>query len=184
MDAVPHILVKGFTREETEDFMIELNYLGIDNVLAIRGDDSGYDKPIPLGKSTHHSSLDLVKQIFDMNHGKYLEDSLLDAKETNYCVGVGGYPEKHFEAPNLKSDIKFIKDKVNAGAEYVVTQMFFGNNFYFDFLDKCRAAEIDVPIIPGLKIITSKKQLHSIPKNFHVSIPDELADEIDSGSVG
>lgn len=178
VDAVPHILVKGFTREETEDFMIELNYLGIDNVLAIRGDDSGYDKPIPLGRSTHRSSLHLVKQIIDMNNGKYLEDSLLDAKPTNYCVGVGGYPEKHFESPNLKSDIKVIKDKVDAGAEYVVTQMFFDNKFYFEFVDKCRAAGIEVPIIPGLKIITSKVQLHSVPKNFHVSIPDNLSDEL------
>jgi len=180
VDAVPHILVKGFTREETEDFMIELNYLGIDNVLAIRGDDSGYDKPIPLGKSTHRSSLDLVEQIIDMNNGKYLEDSLLDAKPTNYCIGVGGYPEKHFEAPNLKSDIKFIKAKVDAGADYVVTQMFFDNKLYFDFVDKCREAGINVPIIPGLKIITSKVQLHSVPKNFHVTIPDGLVDAIDS----
>jgi methylenetetrahydrofolate reductase (NADPH) len=160
--------------------MIELNYLGIDNVLAIRGDDSGYDKPIPLGKSTHRSSLDLVEQIIDMNNGKYLEDSLLDAKPTNYCVGVGGYPEKHFEAPNLKSDIKFIKAKVDAGADYVVTQMFFDNKLYFDFVDKCREAGINVPIIPGLKIITSKVQLHSVPKNFHVTIPDGLVDAIDS----
>lgn len=178
VDAVPHILVKGFTREETEDFLIELNYLGIDNVLAVRGDDSGYEKPIPLGKSTHRSSLELVKQITDMNNGRYLEESLLDAKPTNYCVGVGGYPEKHFEAPNLKTDIKFIKEKVKAGAEYVVTQMFYDNQFYFNFLDKCREEGINVPIIPGLKIITSKAQLHSIPKNFHVTVPDALADEV------
>lgn len=178
VDAVPHILVKGFTREETEDFIIELNYLGIDNVLAIRGDDSGYDKPIPLGKSTHQSSLELVKQIIDMNNGKYLEESLLDAKATNYCVGIGGYPEKHYEAPNLKSDIRFIKQKVDAGADYVVTQMFFDNKFYFDFEKKCREEGINVPIIPGLKIVTSKVQLHSIPKNFHVTVPDALADEV------
>lgn len=178
VDAVPHILVKGFTREETEDFMIELNYLGIDNVLAIRGDESGYDKPIPLGRSTHQNSLELVKQIIDMNNGKYLEDSLLEAKPTNYCIGIGGYPEKHFEAPNLKSDIKFIKQKVDAGADYVVTQMFFDNKFYFDFVDKCRVEGINVPIIPGIKILTSKVQLHTIPKNFHVTIPDALSDEV------
>jgi methylenetetrahydrofolate reductase (NADPH) len=178
VDAVPHILVKGFTREETEDFLIELNYLGIDNVLAIRGDDSGYEKPIPLGRSTNRTTKDLVKQIIDMNHAKYLEDSLLDPKPTNYCVGVGGYPEKHFEAPNLSADIRFVKDKIIAGAEYVVTQMFYDNKFYFDFLDKCRKEEINVPIIPGLKILTSKTQLHSIPKNFHVTVPDELADEV------
>lgn len=178
IDAVPHILVKGFTREETEDFLIELNYLAIDNLLAIRGDDSGYDKPIPSGRSTHQTSLDLIKQIIDMNNGKYLEETLLDAKATNYCIGVGGYPEKHFEAPNLKSDIRTIKQKVDAGADYVVTQMFFDNKFYFDFVDKCREEGIDAPIIPGLKIITTKNQLNSIPKNFNVTIPDECADEI------
>ncbi len=182
VDAVPHILVKGFTREETEDFMIELNYLGIDNVLAIRGDDSGYDKPTPAGKSIHANSVELVKQIIDMNNGRYLEESLLDAKETNYCVGIGGYPEKHFEAPNLKSDIRVVKEKVDAGADYVVTQMFYDNEFYFDYLEKCREEGINVPIIPGLKILTSKAQLHSVPKNFHVTIPDALADEVDAAA--
>lgn len=182
VDAVPHILVKGFTREETEDFMIELNYLGIDNVLAVRGDDSGYDKPIPIGRSANGNSIELVEQIMKMNKGKYLEDSLLDAKPTNFCVGVGGYPEKHFEAPNLNADIKFAKEKVDAGAEYIVTQMFYDNKFYFDYVEKCVAAGINVPIIPGLKIITSKAQLHSIPKNFHVTIPSALSDEIEKAN--
>ena len=180
VDAVPHILVKGFTREETEDFMIELNYLGIDNVLAVRGDDSGYEKPIPTGRSANKNSVELVEQIMRMNKGIYLEDSLLDARPTNFCIGVGGYPEKHFEAPNLKADIKFAKEKVDAGADYIVTQMFYDNKFYFEFVDKCREAGIKVPIIPGLKILTSKAQLHSIPKDFHVTIPSALADEIDN----
>jgi len=179
VDAVPHILVKGFTREETEDFMIELNYLGIDNVLAIRGDDSGYEKPIPTGRSANRNSVELVEQIIRMNKGIYLEESLLDAKPTNFCIGVGGYPEKHFEAPNLKADIKFAKEKVDAGADYIVTQMFYDNNFYFDYIDKCREAGINVPIIPGLKILTSKTQLHSIPKDFHVTIPSSLSDEVE-----
>jgi len=179
VDAVPHILVKGFTREETEDFMIELNYLGIDNVLAIRGDDSGYEKPIPTGRSANRNSVELVEQIIRMNKGIYLEESLLDAKPTNFCIGVGGYPEKHFEAPNLKADIKFAKEKVDAGADYIVTQMFYDNNFYFDFVDKCHEAGINVPIIPGLKILTSKTQLHSIPKDFHVTIPSSLSDEVE-----
>jgi len=183
VDAVPHILVKGFTREETEDFMIELNYLGIDNVLAVRGDDSGYEKPIPTGRSANSNSIELVEQIMKMNKGKYLEDSLLDAKPTNFCVGVGGYPEKHFEAPNLKADIKFVKEKVDAGAEYIVTQMFYDNKFYFEYVEKCRAAGINVPIIPGLKIVTSKAQLHSIPKNFHVTIPSALSDEIEKAKI-
>jgi len=180
VDAVPHILVKGFTREETEDFLIELNYLAIDNVLAIRGDDSGYDKPVPLGKSINEYSLDLVKQIVDMNNGKYLEENLLDAKATNFCIGVGGYSEKHFEAPNLKSDVRYAKQKADAGADYIVTQMFYDNKHYFDYVKLCREAGIDIPIIPGLKILTSKSQLHSIPKNFHVTIPTELADEVEA----
>ena len=180
VDAVPHILVKGFTREETEDFLIELNYLAIDNVLAVRGDDSGYKKPVPLGKSINEHSLDLVKQIVDMNKGNYLEENLLDAKATNFCVGVGGYPEKHFESPNLKSDVRYAKQKADAGADYLVTQMFYDNKHYFDYVKLCREAGIDIPIIPGLKILTSKSQLHSIPKNFHVSIPTELADEVEA----
>ncbi len=178
IDAVPHVLTKGFTREETEDFLIELNYLGIENVLAVRGDDSGYDKPIPEGKSANVFAADLVAQIKDMNEGKYLEENLLDAKPSNFCIGVGGYPEKHFEAPNLKTDIKYLKNKVNAGADYIVTQMFFDNSVYFNFVDMCKEEGIQVPIIPGLKIIRSKAQLISIPKNFYINIPVELADEI------
>ena len=180
VDAVPHILVKGFTREETEDFMIELNYLGIDNVLAVRGDDSGYEKPIPVGRSANRNSIELVEQIMKMNKGIYLEDSLLDARPTKFCVGVGGYPEKHFEAPNLKADIKFAKQKVDAGADYIVTQMFYDNKFYFEYVDKCKELGINVPIIPGLKILTSKAQLHSIPKDFHVTIPSALSDEVEN----
>jgi methylenetetrahydrofolate reductase (NADPH) len=183
VDAVPHILVKGFTREETEDFMIELNYLGIDNVLAVRGDDSGYEKPIPMGRSANRSSVELVEQIMRMNKGIYLEDSLLDARPTKFCVGVGGYPEKHFEAPNLKADIKFSKQKVDAGADYIVTQMFYDNKFYFEYVDKCRELGINVPIIPGLKILTSRAQLHSIPKDFHVTIPSALSDEVESAKL-
>lgn len=180
IDAVPHILTKGFTREETEDFLIELNYLGIQNVLAVRGDDTAYDKPIPVGRSANKTSLDLVKQIIDMNQGKYLEDSLLDARPSNFCIGVGGYPEKHFEAPNLKSDIRFCKEKINAGADYVVTQMFFDNKVYFNYVEQCRKEAITVPIIPGLKIITAKSHIVNIPKNFHVSLPDDLVEEINS----
>jgi methylenetetrahydrofolate reductase (NADPH) len=178
IDAVPHVLTKGFTREETEDFLIELSYLGIQNVLAVRGDDNGYDKPIPEGRSVNRYASELVKQVTDMNNGKYLEDNLLDAKPTNFCIGVGAYPEKHFEAPNLKTDVRFVKEKIKAGAEYVVTQMFYDNKVYFDFVDLCRKEGIDVPIIPGLKILTNRSHLVNIPRNFHISIPDQLADEI------
>ncbi len=178
IDAVPHILTNGFTREETEDFMIELSYLGIDNVLAIRGDDHGFQKPIPKGRSVNHYAVDLVKQINDMNHGKYLEENLLDAQPSNFCIGVGGYPEKHFEAPNLLTDIKYAKQKVDAGAEYIVTQMFYDNEVYYNYVDLCREHGINVPIIPGLKIITAKSNLTSIPKNFYINIPEELSEKV------
>lgn len=178
IDAVPHILCRGFTREETEDFLIELKYLGIDNVLAVRGDDSGYQKPLQHGRSANLYACDLVRQIACMNRGKYLEEDLLDAEPTDFCIGVGGYPEKHFEAPNLRLDVRRVKEKVEAGAHYVVSQMFFSNEHYFHFLDVCREEGIDVPIIPGLKILTSQKQLSSLPKTFFVEIPDAFAEEV------
>jgi methylenetetrahydrofolate reductase (NADPH) len=178
IDAVPHILCRGFTREETEDFLIELKFLGIDNVLAVRGDDSGYQKPLQHGRSANLYACDLVRQIASMNHGKYLEQDLLDAEPSDFCIGVGGYPEKHFEAPNLRLDARHVKDKIEAGADYVVTQMFFENRHYFRYLEVCRSEGIEAPIIPGLKILTSQKQLTTIPKNFFVEIPDDLADAI------
>ncbi|HYO16399.1 MAG TPA: methylenetetrahydrofolate reductase [Thermoanaerobaculia bacterium] len=178
IDAVPHILCRGFTREETEDFLIELRYLGIDNVLAVRGDDSGFQKPLQYGRSANVYACDLVKQIDAMNHGRYLEQDLLDAEPTSFCIGVGGYPEKHFEAPNLRLDVRRVKEKIEAGAHYVVTQMFFENQHYFRFVEACREEGITVPILPGLKILTSVKQLTSIPRTFFVEIPCELSDEV------
>ena len=178
IDAVPHVLCNGFTREETEDFLIDLRYLGIENVLAIRGEDSGYHKPLIFGRSVNHYALDLVHQIKNMNQGKYLEENLVDARPSNFCIGVAGYPEKHVAAPNLDFDIKNLKNKVEAGADYTVTQMFYDNHYYFDFVDKCHQAGITVPIIPGLKILTSKKQLTSIPSSFHISLPVKLTDQI------
>ncbi len=178
VDTVPHILCRGFTREETEDALIELNYLGIENVLAIRGDDTGYNKPIPLGKSNNDYTCSLVKQIHDMNQGIYLESGLLDTVPTDFCIGVGGYPEKHFEAPNMKIDIDFLKAKVDAGAHYIVTQMFYNNKSFFEFVDRCRNAGITVPIIPGMKILTSKHHLKSLPRDFSIDIPESLAEEV------
>ncbi len=178
VDAVPHVICQGFTKEETEDFLIELHYLGIDNLLAVRGDDSGFQKPIKYGRSINPFAVDLVKQINDMNSGKYLEDSLLDAEPTHFCIGIGGYPEKHFEAPNLKTDINFTKEKLNSGAEYIVTQMFYDNPKFYQYTDQCREAGVTAPIIPGLKILTSKAQVKTLPRNFFIDIPDELIDEI------
>ncbi len=178
IDTVPHLLCYGFTREETEDALIELNYLGIENVLAIRGDDLGYHKPIPLHKSQNRYAFELVQQISNMNKGKYLEDDLLDASPSNFCIGVGGYPEKHFEAPNMAYEIERVKQKVEAGADYVVTQMFYDNKAYFEFVEKCREAGIKVPIVPGLKVLTTKSHLSIIPKNFYINIPEELSAEV------
>ena len=180
VDTVPHLLCSGFTKEETEDALIELNYLGIENVLAVRGDDKGFAKPVPSDKTVNNYAVELVKQIADMNNSRYLDEDLLDATPTDFCIGVGGYPEKHFESPNLKADVSYVKDKVDAGAEYIVTQMFFNNKHYFDFVDRCREAGITVPIIPGLKILSGKKHLHSIPRNFYVEVPEAISAEIEA----
>ncbi len=178
IDAVPHVICQGFTKEETEDFLIELHYLAIDNVLAIRGDDNGFRKPVKFGRSINNYAVELVSQINDMNKGKYLEDSLLDAEPTSFGIGIGGYPEKHFEAPNLQSDINYTKEKIKKGAEYIVTQMFYDNRSFFNYVNLCKSSGVNVPIIPGLKIITAKSQLNSLPSNFYVDIPAELSEEI------
>jgi methylenetetrahydrofolate reductase (NADPH) len=180
VDAVPHVLCQGFTREETEDFLIELRYLGIDNVLTIRGDDSGYRKPLHSGRSANRYACELVEQVAAMNRGRYLEQDLLDAAPTDFCIGVAGYPEKHFESPNVEADLRYTKAKVEAGGEYIVTQMFFDNRHYFDYVERCREAGIEVPIIPGLKILNTRRQLNSLPRNFHCELPSELVDEVEA----
>lgn len=178
IDTVPHILCNGFTKEETEDALIELNYLGIENVLAIQGDDKGFKKPTPQGKTTNSYSSDLVAQINNMNNGNYLEADLLDASPTNFCIGVAGYPEKHYESPNLKADMEVLRSKINKGANYVVTQMFFDNKHYFNYAEMCKKEGFDIPIIPGLKIITTKKHLTSLPRDFYIDIPEQLYNEV------
>ena len=176
VETVPHILCKGFTREETEDALIELNYLGIDNVLAVRGDELRQLKNDKKSTRNIYAS-DLVNQIQKMNDGTYLED-LIDANKTDFCVGVGGYPEKHFEAPSLEKDLETLKRKVNSGADYIVTQMFFDNNVYFQFVDLCRKNGIEVPIIPGIKILSLERHLEALPKHFYLKIPSDLVSSV------
>ncbi|WP_428741123.1 methylenetetrahydrofolate reductase [NAD(P)H] [Tenacibaculum sp.] len=178
VDAIPHILCGGFTKEDTENFLIDLDFLGIDNVVALRGDavkSETYFKP---EKEGHAYASELVTQIESLNKGRYLDDNLQNSSKTDFCIGVAGYPEKHMEAPSLDSDIHFLKKKIRNGASYVVTQMFFDNQKYFEFVEKCREAGITVPIIPGLKPISTKKQLNLIPHRFKVDLPDALVKEV------
>jgi methylenetetrahydrofolate reductase (NADPH) len=178
IDAVPHLICGGFNKRETEDALIDLNFLGIDNVLVLRGDAAKNEASFEPETNGNKYAIDLLKQAIDLNHGIYQEEDIREGFRTNFCIGVAGYPEKHFEAPNLQTDLNFLRAKVEAGAEYIVTQMFFDNQKYFSFVQACREAGINVPIIPGLKPITNKKQLSVIPRTFHVDIPTELSVEI------
>lgn len=178
VDPVPHIICGGFSKEETENALIDLNFLGIDNVLALRGDSiKSEDSFIPEPDGNAYAS-DLVDQVSKMNKGEYLEEELQNAIPSDFCIGVAGYPEKHFEAPNMDFDLNWLKKKVELGAEYIVTQMFFDNNAYFKFVEDCRSIGIDVPIIPGLKPIATKKHLTVLPKIFKIDVPKELEREI------
>lgn len=178
VNVVPHIICGGFTREETENALIDLQFLGINDILAVRGDpQEGMKKFIPEPEGNPHA-IDLVKQIVELNHGRYLDEELKNTRSMNFCIGVGGYPEKHSESPNLESDLHFLKKKIEAGAHYIVTQMFFDNNKYFEFVKRCRAEGITVPIIPGMKPLSTRDQIVSVPKTFNVDIPAELVKEV------
>ena len=176
LDAVPHLICGGFTKEETENALIDLQFLGIDNVLALRGDAIKTESTFVPEQGGHAYAIDLVKHISRLNKGIYLDDEIQEAAPTEFCIGVSGYPEKHYEALNMKTDLIYLKDKVDAGADYAVTQMFFDNKKYFDYVDACRANGINVPIIPGLKPITNLKQIAFLPKTFHIDFPEEFAD--------
>jgi methylenetetrahydrofolate reductase (NADPH) len=177
VDAVPHILCGGFTKEVTENLLIDLDFLGINNVVALRGDAVKSETYFSPNKDGHAYASQLVNQISDLNKGKYLEELEISTK-TDFCIGVAGYPEKHMEAPSLESDIHFLKEKIKLGADYIVTQMFFDNSKFFEFKKMCEEKGINVPIIPGLKPISTKKQLNILPHRFHCDLPEPLIKEI------
>ena len=178
IDTVPHLICGGFTKRVTEDALIDLNFLGIDNVLVLRGDAAKNEANFEPEPDGHAYAVDLLKQVVDLKNGIYQEEDIKNGDRPDFCIGTAGYPEKHFEAPNLDTDLMYLKNKVEAGAEYIMTQMFFNNQKFFEFVQNCRAIGINVPIIPGLKPITNKKQLTILPKIFHVDIPTNLSNAI------
>jgi len=179
VDVVPHLICGGFNREETEDALIDLNYLNIHNILVIRGDADHFSGRFTPNPGGHEHAVDLLRQVMDMNEGRYLDDELKNPTPTCFSVGVAGYPEKHAEAPNMDTDIRYLKEKIDAGAEYIVTQMFFDNSKFFSFVKKCREAGIEVPIIPGLKPVSIKKHMTLLPQTFKVDLPSDLTSEIE-----
>ena len=178
VDTVPHIICGGFNKEETENALIDLDFLGVDNVLVLRGDPIKSETYFTPEEGGHSYASELLHQVDNMNKGIYLDEDLKNSSPTNFCIGVAGYPEKHFEAPNMRSDLHFLKKKVEAGADYIVTQMFFDNQQYFDFVALCRDNDINVPIIPGLKPLATQKQLTLLPHRFHLNVPNPLVDEV------
>ena len=180
VDTIPHVLCGGFTKEETEYLLIDCHYLGIDNIMALRGDAMKDEKYFEPSEGGHEYASDLVRQIDNLNHGKYLHEVIETEDCADFCIGVAGYPEKHMEAPSLKSDLKWLKYKVDLGANYVVTQMFFDNKKYFDFVKAARNMGIEVPIIPGIKPIAIKKHLQLLPQVFRIDLPQDLIDAVES----
>tara|TARA_B110000003_G_scaffold276267_1_gene321848 strand:- start:4728 stop:5567 length:840 start_codon:yes stop_codon:yes gene_type:complete len=178
VDTVPHIICGGFSKEETENALIDLDFLGIDNVLVLRGDPIKSETYFSAEQDGHKYASELLGQVNEMNNGIYLDEDLKNSAPTDFCIAVAGYPEKHFEAPNMRSDIHFLKKKVEAGADYIVTQMFFDNQQYFDFVNLCRENDITIPIIPGIKPMSTQKQLSLLPQRFHLNVPNLLVDEV------
>ncbi|MDX1628709.1 MAG: methylenetetrahydrofolate reductase, partial [Fulvivirga sp.] len=180
VDAVPHIICGGFTKEETENALIDLDFLGIENVLLLQGDAIKSEPMFVPEPEGHKFATDLLEQVTHMNKGVYLDDELENATATDFCIGVAGYPEKHYTAPNLKTDMKYLKMKADMGADYIVTQLFYDNQKFFDFVKLCREMDINIPIIPGLKPITTKRHITVLPRFFHIDIPEDLADAVES----
>lgn len=183
VDAVPHLICGGFTSDDTENVLIDLAFLNINNVLALRGDARKFDGKFIPEPGGHAYALDLVKQIEAMNKGQYLDTNIENGAKTEFCIGIAGYPEKHFESPNGDMDIHYTKLKVDAGADYIVTQMFFDNEHYFDYVKKCRDIGITVPIVPGLKPLTKRYQLNSIPRMFFVNMPSDLVKAVNAAKT-
>lgn len=179
VDTVPHLICGGFSKEETEDALIDLHFLGIDNILVLQGDAIKTEPKFVPEPTGHAYASELIQQIENMNRGVYLDDELISASSTDFCMGVAGYPEKHFAAPNLKTDLKYLKNKIDLGAAYIVTQMFLDNKKYFEFVELCRSNGINVPIIPGIKPITTKAQCSALPSIFHIDFPEELTNEVE-----
>jgi methylenetetrahydrofolate reductase (NADPH) len=178
VEAIPHLICGGFSKEETENALIDLDFLGIKNVLALRGDAAANEKFFNPHPNGHRYAEDLVKQIVTLNNGQYMEEDIIDGAKTDFCIGIAGYPEKHFESPNMDTDIHYLKRKIEFGAHYVTTQLFFNNEHFFNYEKKCRENNVTVPIIPGLKPLTNKKQLNTIPRVFNVEVPVELYTEM------
>jgi methylenetetrahydrofolate reductase (NADPH) len=183
VDAVPHLICGGFSKEETENALIDLNFLNVNNVLALRGDAAKFEDKFTPHPEGHALTIDLVKQLAGINEGKYLDPNITNGDKTNFCIGISGYPEKHFESPSLKTDMEFTKQKVDAGADYIVTQMFFNNQKYFDYVKACKEMGINVPVVPGLKPITKKYQLSSIPRLFFIDLPDDFVKEVNKAKT-
>lgn len=179
IDAIPHILCGGFTKEETEYMLVDCHYLGLDNVMALRGDAMSHERYFKPNEGGHSFAKGLVEQIKNLNKGKYLHQTIENKYNTDFCVGVAGYPEKHIEAPSMETDLKHLKEKVDAGADYVVTQMFFDNKKFFNFVEKARAMGITIPIIPGLKPVAVKRHLQLLPQVFYLDLPEALITEIE-----
>lgn len=177
VDAVPHLICGGFSKEDTENALIDLQFLGIDNVLALRGDPIKTEVTFKPAENGHQYAVELIEQIQNMNQGNYTLDEI-KLEPTDFCIGAAGYPEKHFEAMNMATDLHYLKQKVDKGAEYIVTQLFYDNQKYFDFVKKCREVGINVPIIPGLKPITNLRHITFLPKFFHIDLPDALSNEL------